>query len=398
MRKIFCIENSMIGKELSTQDYFDCRTIDFGNTGEELERVNTDNIHLTIIPVMWLDINNPDWLKEGHISKEERYTLFRQIFKRSRYILVDASDENFSLIQYVKHNTEIYREFLNHFKIKKEKMKFISGTTNALSDSRSQYYVPNLSIVEDYKFNILFVHYRGVFHNCEDNWDFEKEYNFDKKTSFTSFNWSVRDKRQALLGILKKSNLTKHISEGHIENVESPHFGDESRSSAIKILCENYFDEYEFDDKLIFNNFDWTGMMGESCIDFVDDTWSSFGEEVSLQSSEKLHRGAFFKQMVIPFTGHNQIKNLKKYVGIDYFWDLETKITPHDFDNIRETADRFIIYMEYVKEILKYDDEKILELYKKNIDKIESNKNIVMNTFHDRKKIVKQTIKELEIW
>ena len=51
--------------------------------------------------------------------------------------------------------------------------------------------------------------------------------------------------------------------------------------------------------------------MGESCIDFVDDTWSSFGEEVSLQSSEKLHRGAFFKQMVIPFTGHNQIKNLK---------------------------------------------------------------------------------------
>lgn len=54
--------------------------------------------------------------------------------------------------------------------------------------------------------------------------------------------------------------------------------------------------------------------------------------------------------------------------------------------------------MEYVKEILKYDDEKILELYKKNIDKIESNKNIVMNTFHDRKKIVKQTIKELEIW
>ena len=94
MRKIFCIENSMIGRELSTQDYFDCKTIDFGNTGEELKQVNTDNIHLTIIPVMWLDINNPDWLKEGHISKDERYTLFREIFKRSRYILVDASDEN----------------------------------------------------------------------------------------------------------------------------------------------------------------------------------------------------------------------------------------------------------------------------------------------------------------
>jgi hypothetical protein len=308
------------------------------------------------------------------------------------YFLKDSLCLGDRLLNAVRNFKNINILFLNEQEsISEESFMYLDNQIKLLNLNANQFYlINNNSEMENYKLkynSTINTHtnsYLHIFYSKKLR-NHEIEFIVDKKFLFMCHNKRIARHRYTFLLLLKKNNLLDLFDWSLIENFKFTRNDKEFFHLLLeddeinklyddityleKIGEKRSFYENEIDvlnyDRIVEETFK------NSYINIVTETYFNYGE---IHITEKSLKPFYFYQLPIFLAKHNYVKSLRNKFNFDFFDD----IIDHSYDDEIDNMKRLKMI---VNEIIRINNNKelIIEFYKNNKNRFESNKQIVLD-------------------
>jgi len=302
----------------------------------------------------------------------------------------------------LKNNPNFYFIFFNEMESDNgDCIPYLEGLLINEGYNPSQFYIvnsnqklPQLKIKYNSKINVHVCNIGSYVVSNQLQRDLINENNLIKEHLFMFYNRNVKAHRVAALCYLKKLNILNDIDWSWLRGNEFLEKYSDLNGWFHTILNENEViqikEEIEYlksvgTKKSIHENYtvdfpphgiDWDLMYkmnpySHSYINIVGET-NYFDNDVVL-ISEKCFTPLYFNQIPIVLASKNHLKYLKEKFNFDLFDD----IVNHSYDDEHDNRKRFLMVIDEINRLNKNKNE-IIEFYKKNIDRFESNRKKVI--------------------